>query len=383
MAQQHEATHEPIVLGMVSMDDASKDPRDAAEAAVAYINAELGGVHGRGLRLEVRNTAGTPESSIERARELIALRPVAFVGGVDYFAYAALPLYSASGIPIVGGPSFGDAEMTAPNSYKFMSSGAANWPAMALYATDQLGARTVAVIYPDNVPGTSTVTSFIEPVLGARRATCRRVPFAPDASDLSAAVAEAVGSGPDAIIAIGPAHACRRLLVALKAQRGDVPLFTSTVSIESATVEAVGEEAVVGIYTVSAFNSWGDDPDALVYRDAVRSYVGREELDELGVATFSGVMNLHSLLLDLDPDGLSSEALVAALRSARGRHSFMGHPYTCDGQRFAGRPALCDNHTRVLRVDPGMTRTFVTEWVDPSALIPPPAEPCRTSTTER
>jgi len=370
-------TKPPITLGMANMEGGplgSSHARLGAEAAIAHINVERGGVHARALELQTRITNGTPESSVGAAHELVALAPLAFLGGADFFAYASLPIYNASGIPVVGGPAFGDAEMTAPNTFKFSGAGAGNWPAMAVYAIEHLGARTLAILHPDNVPGNSTVASFIVPAIEAKCATCVSVSFPPAATDLASYVDRAFAGKPDAIIAIGPAQANRRLLVALQPRRGSTPVFTSTVSFEAETIRAVGEDAVVGLYTVSAFDSWGDHPDALAYRQAIKRHLGREELDELGVSTFSSVMNLYDLISDLDPAEVTPQALIAQLRAARNRRSFMGHPYYGDASCFPGRPAICDGHTRVVHIGPGVTRRFVTDWVDHSALIPPPRQ---------
>ena len=59
-------TGTPIVLAMISQESgpgALPDARQAAEAAVGYVNAELGGAGGHPLKLETCITDGSPEQS--------------------------------------------------------------------------------------------------------------------------------------------------------------------------------------------------------------------------------------------------------------------------------------------------------------------------------
>jgi hypothetical protein len=72
-AAMPEPEGEPIVIAMISQESgpaALPDSRLAAEAAVAYVNAELGGAAGRPLQLETCVTDGSPEQSSSCANGL-------------------------------------------------------------------------------------------------------------------------------------------------------------------------------------------------------------------------------------------------------------------------------------------------------------------------
>jgi branched-chain amino acid transport system substrate-binding protein len=369
-------TGEPIVLAMANMEGSPggsfPDSRLGAEAAVSYVNEELGGVHGRPLQLETCITRGSPETSASCANELVAKNPAAFVGGADFFAFASLPIYGDSGIPMVGGPVFTDAEMTATNTFRFVGS-AASLGAMAIYAVEELEAETIALVYPDNIAGNTTVDSFIAPVVEAAGAEVARTPFAPDTPDFAPTLTNAVAADPDAIIGVVPPQACPGVLAAYRSVTPDLPFFVTTVCVEASVVDAVGEDAVEGIYTNSSFDTQGGTDEADAFRHAVSTSVDRESLDEIGVATFSTVMNLYAILTELEPENVTPEAIAESLTSSVDEPSFLGNTYTCDGAQVAGRPALCDNHTRVIRMGPDLEREYVTDWVDDhSSSIPPP-----------
>jgi hypothetical protein len=86
---------DPVVVGFVNMEGSPAgsfpEATAGAEAAVAHVNDELGGIDGRPLRLETCTTDGTQESSQACARRLVAARPAAVVGGVDLRAEASVP----------------------------------------------------------------------------------------------------------------------------------------------------------------------------------------------------------------------------------------------------------------------------------------------------
>src|SRR5690606_31806189 len=67
------AEGEPIVLGMINQENTPvgsyPELSSATRAAIEFVNAELGGVHGRPLELEVCNTEFSPEGSTACAQK--------------------------------------------------------------------------------------------------------------------------------------------------------------------------------------------------------------------------------------------------------------------------------------------------------------------------
>ncbi|MCZ7526653.1 MAG: ABC transporter substrate-binding protein [Acidimicrobiia bacterium] len=124
------ASGEPIVIGMINQEDtpAGSFPeiREAAQAAVEYVNQELGGVGGRPLALEVCATVGTPESAAQCANELVEKGVLLVAGGLDYGTEASLPVLEQAGIPYIGGVPLLMPEFRSPVSFQFQ--GAARLP---------------------------------------------------------------------------------------------------------------------------------------------------------------------------------------------------------------------------------------------------------------
>ena len=96
---------DPIVIAMIAQESgpaALPDSRLAAEAAVKYVNTELGGTAGRPLQLETCVTDGSPEQSSACANQLLEKHPVAFVGESELGTAGSVPIIEKAGVPLVG-----------------------------------------------------------------------------------------------------------------------------------------------------------------------------------------------------------------------------------------------------------------------------------------
>ena len=100
-------TGETIVIGMTNQEGSPAgswpELRVAAQAAVSYINTELGGLYGRPLKLDTCVTDGSPEGSTKCANQILADKPLVVVGGADTGSDASMPIYTSGWDAIPGG----------------------------------------------------------------------------------------------------------------------------------------------------------------------------------------------------------------------------------------------------------------------------------------
>ena len=156
----------PIVIGFQNPEG---DPNGsfpeatlAAEAAVEYINNELGGwgsdiqngVPGRPIQLEVCKTAIAPDDSQRCANELVSKDPFMIVSTINFFGNH-LPIFEAAGIPAIVTVPVTIADYTSPASYAIAAGGGCLGAHTALveFATTDLEATRVAVPWADTPPG--------------------------------------------------------------------------------------------------------------------------------------------------------------------------------------------------------------------------------------
>jgi branched-chain amino acid transport system substrate-binding protein len=360
------ATGPPIVVGMVNQEDAPvgsfPEVRRSAEAAVRYVNEELGGVDGRPLKLEVCTTRGTPESSQACANELVGKQPVAVLGGVDLGAAASLPVFQRAGIPYVGGSPTLAEELTSPASYMLSGGTVADLLAQADYALNTLKAKRLAAIYVD-LPGLlTTVVQASDVVLRAKGATeVKTVAEKADAADFTAAVTSANNSKPDVIFVVFPAQSCARIMQAVQALGVKATMFYPGACASSSVVDAAGGGAE-GAYFGSAYLPFGDrSEEVAIWRDRTQT------TSVLSQAGFSVVMNLHRLLGDADEP--TPAAVVDQLKGAKGEPNFMAHDYTCDRKQLRLLGSVCNPFVRILQYRDGRFDDVVGDWVSGAGLI--------------
>ena len=367
---------EPIVLGMTQQEGAPTgswpEMREAAQAAVEYVNTELGGVHGRPLKLETCVTNGSPEGSIQCANQILEKKPLALVGGGDLGIEASMPRYTSQGLPYLGGAPIAQPQLAAPNSVQFAGWAAGGLPAMALYAADQLKAKRVAIIHPD-VPGSGEfVRHFTENVLRARGvADVKMIAANIRQPDRSAAVSAANEFRPDAIIVIESGAGCASLLQAYAGLGVKAKLLTVSTCTEGAVLRSVGA-AAEGVYTGTQFLGMApadDQPDVVVFRDKVARYARGTKLDsEWSMGGFHSVMNVYNALKALPADQLTGEKILAELKSAKNAPNFLADEFTCDG-RVKLAPSVCNFGTRMLQVRGGKLVDVGGGWIDGSPYI--------------
>src|SRR5690606_34175484 len=143
-------TKPPVVIGWVNQQGAVPAfPESTAgvEAAVAYVNGELGGIDRHPIVLRQCHLGAAPADST-RCGELLGADPeVRFVQlgtmqAVNSAFYAAL----AGRKPVIGGNPVDAADYTAPNAYFFNAGLPGIVRGLARYATTTLGARTVGIV---------------------------------------------------------------------------------------------------------------------------------------------------------------------------------------------------------------------------------------------
>ena len=137
----------------------------------AFEEANLsGGIHGRQLRLLVRDDGYEPEAAVANTRELIALGVFGLIGAVGTpTSNAAEPIASGASIPYIG--PFTGADLLRGNDQRYVVNVRASYfqetEEMVERLTADLGFRRIAILYQDDSYGKAGLT-------GVRRALDRR-----------------------------------------------------------------------------------------------------------------------------------------------------------------------------------------------------------------
>jgi branched-chain amino acid transport system substrate-binding protein len=378
------ATGEPIVLGMVNQENTPvgsfPDLSAAVRAAAAFVNAELGGVGGRPIEVEVCNTNFSAEGSTACGQRFAEAGVPVVLGGIDVFGNA-IDVLEANGVPYVGGIPVSSQSARSTNSFQWSGGTWGATVAFADHAATVLGADTVAIVYGE-FGSITDAADYGRQVLESRGITTRMVPHPIITTDLTSPMTAAAAANPDAVIVLGADTGCKAAFDAVTVVGITVPVFYTGACVSPAIIASVPAAATEGA-TFNVENPVGPDtssPDFDLYVRVVDAY--GQGLNPIGAPTvaFRSFMNLYVVLAglaDATVDGGSGESsasgrvaglidapsIVEGLRAGRDAPSFMGHPYTCDGEQLIGLPAMCSPQQILTRLVDGNLQQVGT-WID-------------------
>jgi branched-chain amino acid transport system substrate-binding protein len=356
-----DADLEPIRLGMINQEDTPlgsyPEVRVAAEAAVAWINSELGGVAGRPVELLTCVTSFDPDQSRTCALDLLEAGVVAFVGGVDVTSERSIAEIEAAGLAVFGGVPANLAEQRSDRVFAF-SGGDVGALAAFLFHASERGASTVVIGFGEGVPSFEVAARDYGQAVGEMLGLeVELVPYPIFTEDPSVVFDPAEAADADVIV-LAATSSCAPFMRA--ASESGRQLYLTGACADVQALSAAGD-AVSSVL----FNAEGSFEstlaDAAIYQAVTERYAD-EPAFGAGTVSFRGVMNLYALMLEAGSD-LTTETLVGLARSSQMRPSFWGHPYTCDGAQVPGLPALCAPQEIIFGVNPDGAAVAVTDWI--------------------
>jgi branched-chain amino acid transport system substrate-binding protein len=220
-----------------------------------------------------------------------------------------------------------------------------------VYAAKTLHAKTAAIIYTSDTQGTSVADNVIAPVMknvGYTKVT--KVPVPPTATDVTSAVAAAIGSHPD-VVYIDDPNSCPQVLSSLK-QLGSTAKVMGVDPCTSPAAIAAANGGATGMYYSSPVVA----PDAgttqsNLYMAVLKKYAPKSiPVDSLTAMGFATVMNAQAALAHFTSAQLKTAKILAAFHSGSGHANFMAHPYTCDGKQLPGATAVCNAYQQIRQV---------------------------------
>ena len=333
---------EPIRLGMLNIENVDgfsfPELRGAAEAAAAFLNAELGGVEGRPIEIVPCFTSLSPEQSQTCAQEMVQEDVVALVGGIDIMSQGSVPVLEQNSLPMLGGIPAGLPEMQSSVHFYF-SGGTPGAMAGMLAHAQKNGAQTAMIAHADLPSFTAMAADFAQPVGESLGIEIDIVKFPLVGADMLPVLTAAADSDVDALIMNAADTACVPIMELAVQLELRAQIYLVGACAGSEILDEAGSAAAGIIFS----GEGPPDPDAVGGEifDAVVERYATGPAEAAGTVSFRGFMNTYAVLLDLGADNISSESIIEFMRSTVDRPSFWGHSYTCDGQRIPGLPALC------------------------------------------
>ena len=366
LGEEDKASGEPIQIGMLNLENgpvAFPQVKEAAEAAIEYVNNYKGGIQGRPLQLSECATDGQPSTSTRCANQIVEKNPLFILGGADTGASGAIPVYERKGLAYIGGAPFTPAESNAKDAATFISVAVGDNAAMAAYAKEELGAETGVVLQTGDTQGKYTGSIIAKSMEGAGM-DVKVITVSPSASDLTAPAAEAVADNADLIYVEVP-NACAAMLSALESV-GNTAKVAAIGTCSAPTVTEAAGAAAEGVYFPEPVELLSEGSEqAEITNAAFDEYASKEmPRESLAIAAFGSVMNAWEVLNEAPESVLEDPSKVLEQFTKGSEHpNWMAHPYTCDRKQVPTQEAVCNGYQKIIQFEGGELHTVSKDWV--------------------
>lgn len=345
----------PVKVGYINQEGGALAFPEATvgiEAAVEYVNRELGGAGGRPVVLK-KCIVQSEEDGQKCATQMANDPEVKFViEGV--LAVGNKAVYSVLGgrKPIMeASPSTGD-DLTAKGAYSYTPGGPGTIAGMAQFvAKDLPDVHRVAVLYADNPAGKASAEQFLKPQLqrlGVKDVKLVAVADTATGPDVATAIQAAGGLQADTLLTFLTAPGCMATYDALRSL-GVQPrvvatgLCFGTPMTEHMRDTGSKDQVPDGWY----FSDFGysyflrDEASGMAtYLAKIRQY-GPKDAEYTGFAgyTFANLVTAVKFVNGIGPEKLTSEAMDKAIRTFQGPMMMVAGPIRCGYSTVF--PALC------------------------------------------
>lgn len=312
------------------------------QAAVGYINNELGGVDGHPLKLDSCTEDGTSAQTQQCGQQMVADKPLLVTIGLVNNMATVYPLLSAAGIPVVGGTPVAETDYTAKDTYFFEGGSLAVVPGIALLIHQALPqVKKVGIIGLD-IPQGRAALPLVQQPLASMGVKSTAVFASLTTTDFLAPLAALSPAQQGALVVMTTQPGCIGVAQAAQTQNVTIPVVAGAQCDDAQIIKQAGG-AMTGWYVWSSGpDPAGTDPAIVKYRAAMTKYAPSGTVGTLSESTFGNVMTIYSLLKTIGASATST-AITSALGSTPGT-TFYGASYKCG--EVAKFPAVCNFGTR-------------------------------------
>jgi branched-chain amino acid transport system substrate-binding protein len=337
----------------------ASDPEDtsAAQAAVDYINKNLGGIKGRPVQLTTCATLGTSESMISCANKAVDAKPDIVIKGAETAAESGVPIITGAGIPYLTLNAGSPGELGNKLSFVPGSGFAAQYGAFALYAKSK-GYKSVVAVFTDVTALSSPLEGPIAKAFAREGIAYTALPVSLTTSDLTPTYDTALAKKPGMIFDLASTAQCTALLNARQTLGDNTPLAIGPNCATPSVLDSVSSQYVNGMIVATPdTSSVPTDKDTETYNAAMKAYAPSASTGGFAPTSFEGVMDFYNAMITApDPASITSASAVAqVLSTAKNVPLFMGDgkTFTCSHSLFPTLSAACSPYSFIVQYNNG------------------------------
>lgn len=359
----------PVAIGYVNWESGPANQAATtagAQAAVDYLNQQLGGIGGHPVELHSCFQASGGDDEAEGLR---CGQQLANDDAVSLIAYGAVFFGNQSINSAIGGSKVilngvaSPLDVQVPNMFSLFGSQTSVLPPWGTYLRDVLGAKTAAIVYPEQAGADTAAQGFVKGLEDAG-IDYTLVSYNPDQPDVIGALTAAGVDKADAFIPSGDQPSCIAIAKALEQIGSTTPVVSGPLCLAPDVAAGLGD---LPKWTYGIAQSLPNDvnsPDSKAFLDA-SAQVGMDpaNVNVFSALAFSEIMVAARLMNALGPDNVTVEALAEAVKAFKGPVP-MGPPAIDCGYN-PEEPAVCSDQTKFYDYGGAGAFTAASDWLRP------------------
>jgi branched-chain amino acid transport system substrate-binding protein len=320
------------------------------QKAVDLVNRS-GGVNGAKIKLYPCTSESTPESAINCANKSVEQGVALHYAGLDLGGDAALPVLQRAGVPYVTTVAWSAGMQKNPNAH-ILELGSATFTKLAVEVIKQRGVKSVSNVQDGGPAAKFTFDKLLKPAADKAGLKAYANFVNPANPDWSAAVTAAAARNAGAVLGFTSEDGCTKLVTAAKKVAFKGLVFAGSCS---SFIKALGDQSV-GTYTVGLnflpeYAQYAPPELKRNIETYQQAMSGQEKhLNGFAAWSFSGLMELRSLLETIPKGPIDAKAVAAAFANAKVLPGFLGSQLRCNDHLLPSEPTVCRNDGVPLQV---------------------------------
>ena len=342
-----------------------------AEAALAYINGELGGIGGHPLEVVTCETDTTPEKAQSCANTFVEQEVVAVMDGYNLASSATLPTLTAAKIPLVGVIPFDSVTGSKAENRVYFAAPQASFLVGALQAFKTAGKSSITLALVDTPSSHQTIDTLLPALAKALGIDARGIYFSATNPNFTAVASSIAQGDPDVggLVASPSEAVCTMLVKSLRQLRYEGEIFTAACTdyIKGAPAQAAGG----ALYSSNWLPAAKQYAPADVQKDLALAerYIGQVEGGTAGYyayGQFAAFVTFAEALSTASDADLTGAGVLRTLKGLRDFPSFLGPEISCGSATSPN----CTTRMMLLVVQPdGSAKPVSDTWITPAPQI--------------
>lgn len=365
---------DPVTLGWFNMQGGPLGfpaGTEGAQAAVDYINTELGGIDGHPLQLSTCFVVGSEQEGNACGLQFAnddAVKAVLY--GTAIVGDQALQSVLQGSKPILMANSISPVDAGSENVYIYNGNPSSIFGGLTTYLVEVLEAKTVSLIYPQDAQSQAGA-EVLTTALKASGVTVKSVGFDPATTNLTAAATAAGVLDTDAVVPlVSFPPACVAAATAFKTLNVTAPVVsTGSFCFGPDVAQGLGGEAPLWKQLSTQSNvADSSDPDVAAYIEQSAQAGLSEDLqnDSNAALAWSLVMTAARFLNAAGGESATAETIATEAAAFTGPMLLGPAKIACG--TYAAQAGLCGFQTRVFEHTGDNNFTVVSDWLDPTGV---------------